>query len=129
MPRAGFRTYDGRHLLSEVQEPTLSVQKGGSLGVNLRLYKALGEPQYVEFLWNGDRTIGLKPTNTKTRKSYPVRPQESQTSFVISAIAPLRWARVPLTDKVRYYHPEIEDGIAYFDFEPDGATDGTDSDT
>ena len=123
MPRQGFRVFDGRHLLNEVKEPTLSVQKGGSLDVNLTLFKALGEPEFVEFLWDGDRTIGLKPVSAteRTRSAYPVRPQENGTSYVISSVAPLRWARVPLTGKVRYYHPEIEDGVAYFTYEPDGA--------
>ncbi len=127
MATRNWRTFDGKHALSEIKAPQLSIQRGGTLGINKSLYEALGRPDRIVFLWDVEtRTFGLSTHIEGARSTYPVRAQQSESSWVINATSFLRWAGVSHGDKVQYYNPIIEDGIAIIelDQERSGETDG-----
>ena len=56
--------------------PFVTVQKRGPLGLNRSAFAALGEPKAVELLYDRDRElIGIKATSAKEPYAFPVRPQ------------------------------------------------------
>jgi hypothetical protein len=57
-----------------VKTPELTIQAGGSISVNAAAYKALGEPEAVEFLFDSKRNVvGLRKVDKATAHAYPLR--------------------------------------------------------
>ena len=129
MARA-WRTFQGKVSLSETKQPQLSVQRGGSFGVNRSLYEALGKPKRVAFVWDGANAFGIKPAPDDMRGSYPVGAQPQGGSYTISAKAFMQWAGIPHGDQVYYYTPTIEDDdgvpVAVVEFERRDSNNGSD---
>lgn len=129
MPRQ-WRTFQGKVSLSETKQPSLSVQRGGSFGLNRALFEALGRPDRIMFVWDGANTFGIKPCAEDKRGSYPVSPQPQGGSFTISGKAFMQWAGIPHGDQVYYYTPQIEEDdegpIAVVEFERKDNPNGSD---
>lgn len=127
MPRQ-WRRFQGRVSLSETKQPQISVQRGGTFGVNRPLYEALGKPERVMLFWDGANAMGIRPAANGEKGAYPIGQQPQGSSFTISAKAFLQWARIPFGDRVYYYTPTIEedeDGpIAVIEFDAEDNTNG-----
>lgn len=125
-----WKTFQGKMSLSETKTPQLSIQRGGSFGINRSLYDALGKPKRVVFVWDGGNTFGIKPAGEDVRGSYPVATQPQGGSFTISGKAFLQWASIAYGDRVYYYSPTIEDDdgvpVAVVEFERRASANGPD---
>lgn len=129
MPRQ-WRAFQGRVSLSETKQPQISLQRGGTFGVNRALYDALGKPKRVMLFWDGQSAMGIRPASDGAKGSYPIGTQPQGSSFTISAKAFLQWARIPFGDRVYYYTPAIEEdeegpiAVVEFDHEVTPDADG-----
>lgn len=110
--------FEGRRSAADVAEPRVTLQKGGSLGLNLAAYRLLGEPERVVYVTDGSKKrFGIKPAEPGTPNSYPVRKQESGRSFVIGARLFLHWAGIPFGEQARTCSIRLENGIGVVEVE------------
>ena len=115
----GWIEFEGRRSAADVAEPRITLQKGGSIGLNLAAYRLLGEPERVTFVTDGSKKrFGIRPADSNTPNSYPIRPQQSGRSFVLGARLFLKWAGIPPADHARTYVIRLEDGIGVVEIEP-----------
>ena len=104
--------FDGRKSAADAAEPRVTIQRGGSLGLNLAAHRLLGEPARVTYVSDGSKKrFGIKPAVAGAPNSYPVRSQQSARSFVVGAKLFLRWAGIPFGDRVQPCTIRMEDGI------------------
>jgi hypothetical protein len=100
-----------------IKEPTVTVQKNGSIALNRPAYGALGEPTAIELLFDREeRIIGMRGVSRKTGHSYPVRNTESNPGqYLISGVAFTKYYEIK-TDVSRRYPAHVnEDGILCVD--------------
>lgn len=110
--------FEGRRSAADVAEPRVTIQRGGSLGLNLAAYRLLGEPERVVYVSDGSKKrFGIKPTEADTPNSYPIRAQKSARSFVVGAKLFLRWAGIPFGDQIRTCPIRLEDGVGVVEVE------------
>lgn len=86
---ADFETFS-RRMLSLQAQPSVTVQRRGSMTLNQSALQALGQPDAVELLY--DRTasiIGLRGVDPRAETAYQVRRASRSASgpWVISAMA------------------------------------------
>ena len=108
-----FEVFTGRFkpVSSKVMRVTLN--KRGAFSLNHATYDALGQPSYVEMLYDrADRVIGLRPVPEATKHAYPVRKQGNAKSYLVGATAFCRNYELDTVDGViEFFEPKIEDGI------------------
>ncbi len=104
--------FQGRKSAADVAEPRVTIQRGGSLGLNLAAYRLLGEPSHVSYVTDGSKKrFGIKPAAEDVPYAYPVRSQQSARSFVVGAKLFLKWAGIPFGEQIRICSMRMEDGI------------------
>lgn len=112
--------FEGRRSAADVAEPRVTVQKGGTIGLNLAAYRLLGEPTHVTYLSDGSgQRFAIKAATAETPNCYPVRAQVSARSYVIGSKLFLRWAGIPFGDHPRYYSMRMEDGVGVVEATPE----------
>lgn len=99
-----------------VTQPTLTVQKKGTFGLNKAAFEAMHSPEAVELLFDrAAQVIGLRPVNrASVPHAYPVRQQNHSQSFVVAAVSFCQ-AHGILTDQARRYNAAMQDGILEVD--------------
>jgi hypothetical protein len=66
----------------------VTLNKRGVFSLNGATYTALGEPRFVELLYDRtNKVIGLRPTEETTKHAYPVRAQRNAKSYLVGARA------------------------------------------
>lgn len=112
MPTTNWIEFQGRRSAADVSEPRVTIQRGGSLGLNLAAYRLLGEPSHVSYVSDGSKKrFGIRPSNADTPYSYPIRAQRSSQSFVVGAKLFLKWAGIPFGDQVRVCSLRMDDDL------------------
>ncbi len=112
MPTTNWIEFQGRRSAADVSEPRVTIQRGGSLGLNLAAYRLLGEPSHVSYVSDGSKKrFGIRPAGEDTPYSYPVRAQQSSQSFVVGAKLFLKWAGISFGDQLRVCSLRMEDGL------------------
>jgi hypothetical protein len=118
-----FRAFD-RSTAQFLKTPTFTIQVRGTLSLNGSAFQALGSPTHVELLYDEDeRVIGLRPCESETIRSYPIRPQgtNSQHTYLVAGKAFLQFFGIPFDTPLRY-RPEVVDGILVVDLKSEAVT-------
>ncbi|PZS17434.1 MAG: hypothetical protein DLM57_08420 [Pseudonocardiales bacterium] len=94
VPRQGYRMTDfetfRKTLVPLKRDPTITVQKRGTMSLNKAAQVLLGAPAAVELLYDASaRTIGLRPVSARADHGYCLRSSTGTDAgpFVISAMA------------------------------------------
>lgn len=104
--------------------PAVTIQKRGLFSLNDAAYKMLGEPEFVNFLWDADdKLIALQSTDEKDLNGYPARRQNSSKSTGPVLLAGSMFTRfIDLdTSQARRWTPEFKDGALVIDLKTEGA--------
>ena len=84
-------------------EPMVTIQRKGPISLNKIAYGAMGEPSWVELLYDPDeRIIGFRPLKEKLPHAYPVRMQGKGSTFLIAGHAFLKFYGIPNEVSTRY---------------------------
>lgn len=104
--------------------PAVTIQKRGLFSLNDAAYKMLGEPEFVNFLWDADdKLIALQSTDEKDLNGYPARRQNSSKRTGPVLLAGSMFTRfIDLdTSQARRWTPEFKDGALVIDLKTEGA--------
>jgi hypothetical protein len=89
------------------------------MSLNAPAWKAIGEPDAVELLWNAPkRLVGIRPADPGLEHVYKLRRQERTTTstHVLSFIAfAQRYGIAIRTGTSRRYDVEVRDGVLILD--------------
>jgi hypothetical protein len=97
-----FEVFDKRAAPAS-DEPMITVQRKGPISLNHAAYRALGEPAYVELLYDAEeRIIGVRALQEKLPHAYPVRRQGRSHTFLIAGHAFIRHFGIPNEVSKRY---------------------------
>lgn len=106
-----WQVFQGKKSAADTKEPMITIQRGGSLGLNKSAWRLLGQPERVVYLSDGSsRRFGIKKAEKDTPNSYPLRAQSGGSSFVVSAKMFLTWAGIEFGEQVRRFPLKLENG-------------------
>ena len=89
----------------------VTMQRHGTLSLNIAAFAALGEPEAVELLFDPQaHVIGLRAAVLSCPDAYRVRRQSSGSGFIVSGRAFTRHYKIP-TDQARRYKASMNDGV------------------
>jgi hypothetical protein len=99
----GFQPFVRRHFRSE-KTPFVTIQKRGTVSLNEAAFKALGQPTFVELLYNAERNmIAFRPISKGEKRAVPVRAfGHSSHSYILSAVTFLKDCDVDLSRSRRF---------------------------
>ena len=82
----GFEVFEKYHSRS-VKEFYVTIQKRGTISLNRAAFQAMGNPKYAELLFNRNkRLIGIRPTNSASGRTAPIRKQGQSESYLIAGL-------------------------------------------
>jgi len=118
----GFEEFDKR--MSPLgKNPTVTIQKRGTISLNRPAHKLMGEPVAVVLLYDREaRVIGLKPTEEDAPNAYVLRPQvpnNPASTLAVSSLAFTQYYGID-TPVSRRYAPTWDDGILRVDLKSTG---------
>jgi hypothetical protein len=98
-----FETFR-RALIPLKSDPFVTIQKRGTLSLNLSAYSAIGSPDSVELLYDPAlRIVGLRPVDPKLDTAYRVRVTTGGSGpFLISATTFLRFHEIASSVSMRW---------------------------
>ena len=98
--------------------PAVTIQKNGLFSLNRAAHGLIGEPDFVELLWDAkQRVIGLRPAKEDNPNAFPVRAQSSKTDKGPVLVAGTLFTRhydIP-THQSRRWVVRADDGILCID--------------
>lgn len=103
-------------------EPFVTLLKTGVISMNAIAYEAIGRPPFLEFLYDSRaQLVGLRPRQSETEISYPVRELKSATggTFSVSAKAFMLYFRIPMDRSIRR-RATVVDGVLCVDLNDSG---------
>ena len=108
--------------MPSTEEPTLTIQKRGSLSLNSAAFEALGSPKHVELLFDQDeRLIGIRKTTAAMPHAYPIRGVgKNGATHVVSGKAFLAYYDIP-RDVARRWIAKKQDDLLVVDLKQPGA--------
>lgn len=101
------------------RDPTVTVQKRGTMSLNKASQVLLGSPAAVELLYERTtRTVGLRPVNARAEHAYGLRSSTRSDAgpFVISAMAFLRFYDIYPDETMRWV-AYLADGVLCIDLD------------
>jgi len=102
-----------RKSMRSPKQPLITIQRRGTLSLNQAAYQLLGEPNFVELLYDEDeQIIGLRATNDKDPDAYPVHKQKESLTYLIAGMAFLNYLGIPFNEARRYVPKMIDDVVA-----------------
>jgi hypothetical protein len=108
----GFEVFRGKGSIT-ADEPKLTIQTKGILGLNAASYELLGRPQEVELLYNASRQMmALRPARPGQPHTYKVRPTTGPSvrgSYTVAARAFLKTYGVTYRTSIRYSPTKVGD--------------------
>jgi hypothetical protein len=104
------------------QEAAVTLQKRGTMSLNLAAFRALDEPEAVELLWDReDRLMGLRKAEPDTAHAYKVRQlAKSQTTWLLSGTAFMTYYGLETDVARRYIGSVDDDGMLVLDLKEPG---------
>lgn len=85
------------------RQPFVTIQKKGVISINRAAFEALGNPEFVELLYDPDaRLVGLRRVDSSVEHAYQVRaPVEGHATWVISGAAFVSYYEIDTSTSVR----------------------------
>jgi hypothetical protein len=92
-------------------EPMITLQRKGPISINKVAFQAMGEPSYVELLYDPDeRIIGFRPVKEQLTHAYPVRRQgQTGNTWLIAGHAFVKFYGIPNEVSTRYAAEMFDD--------------------
>lgn len=104
-----FETFTKR-LIPLVKQPSLTIQKRGTMSINKAAHVALGEPEAVELLYDADeKIIGIRGVDREVGHAYPLRGTPNDSSYVLSGRAFTAYYGIPTVESTRFEAAMIDD--------------------
>jgi hypothetical protein len=102
-------------------EPSVTIQKRGTLSLNMPAYSALGEPKAVELLYDREaHLMALRQTEPGMDSAYVVRPLgKGNSTWLISGKAFTSYYGIE-TGVARRWAGRVEEGLLIFDLSVPG---------
>ncbi len=102
-----FETFTGRSTPASAKIPRVAIQKRGTFSLNHAAFTAMGEPGFIEFMYDSERQlIAIRPVAETVHHAYPVRKQPGSRSYVIAGNAFCAHYGI-LTEFTRAFHPRV----------------------
>jgi hypothetical protein len=105
-----------------VKQPTVTLQKRGTLSFNKAAHVAMGSPEAVELLYDRTRKIiGIRPVAPEVEHAYPMRSQGNKDDgpYIVSGAAFTKYYGIN-TDEARRWSVVIDDGVLLIDLSAAG---------
>lgn len=115
---ADFETFR-KPLTALKRQPTITIQKRGTMSLNRSAQVALGSPAAVELLFDAARrTVGLRPTDPRAAHAYPLRSSTGHDNgpYVVSAMAFLHFYDIQPPESLRW-SAYVHDGVLCIDLD------------
>ena len=106
-----------RRMIPLVKQPTVTLQKRGTLSFNKAAHVAMGSPEAVELLYDrAQKIIGIRAVPPEVEHAYPMRPQANKADgpYIVSGAAFTKYYGID-TDEARRWTAVIEDGVLLID--------------
>jgi hypothetical protein len=106
-----FQVFDKRAVPAS-GDPMVTIQRTGVISLNRAAYHAIGEPSYIEMLYDPDeRIIGVRPLKEKLPHAYPVRVQGRTTShtYLLAGLAFMKYYEILPKVSTRYIADMYDD--------------------
>jgi hypothetical protein len=101
-------------------DPTVTIQKRGTLSLNVPAYVALGSPDAVELLFDREqRLMALRAVDPSAESAYPIRPLGRGSTWLVSGKAFMKFYGIE-TGGARRWAGRIEDGLLILDLKEPG---------
>jgi hypothetical protein len=118
-----FRVFDKRAVPAS-GDPMITFQRAGSISLNKAAYQAIGEPSYVELLYDPDeRIVGFHALIEKLPHAYPVRVQGQAASpshtYLVAGLAFMKYYDI-LPEVSTRYMGEMYDEVLGVDLKKKG---------
>ncbi|MFF0575262.1 hypothetical protein [Streptosporangium saharense] len=95
-----FETFT-RRMVPLAKQPSVTIQKRGTMSLNAAAYAALGEPEAVELLYDRDeRIVGFRAAPRGAEHAYPLRAQTG--TYIVSGTAFTKYYRIDTTISRRW---------------------------
>ena len=115
-----FIRYDKR-AMAIPSEPSVSIQRSGTISLNHAAFTLAGEPEAVELLYDPDeKVIGMRPISTSEPYAFPVRRQQASRSYLIAGQAFTSYFGLR-TDTALRYSARMIDDVLTVDLKKEGA--------
>jgi hypothetical protein len=111
-----------RRMIPLVKQPSVTIQKRGTMSFNKAAYVALGSPKAVELLYDrAQKIIGVRAVSPDLEHAYPMRPQANKDDgpFIVSGSAFTKYYGIN-TDQARRWTVVIEDDVLCIDLTEPG---------
>lgn len=97
-----FETFT-RRMVPLANDPTVTIQRRGTLSLNKSAQAALGDPDAVELLFDPEeKIIGLRPIDPRAPHAYPVRAQKQDFGpYLIAGMAFTKYYSIDTEASVR----------------------------
>lgn len=107
-----FEVFTGRFKPASSKTMRVTLNRRGVFSLNSATYAALGEPKFVELLYDRtNKVIGLRQTEETAKHAYPVRTQRNAKSYLVGARAFYQAYELDVGDGLMVFDPLIEDDV------------------
>jgi hypothetical protein len=115
-----FETFR-RQRAPTTRDPAVTIQKRGTLSLNLPAYAALGQPEAIELLFDrGQRLMGLRGVDPSADSAYVVRPLgRGNSTWLVSGKAFMNYYGID-TEVARRWTGRLEDDLLVLDLKEPG---------
>jgi len=97
-----FQVFD-RRAVPISGELLVTIQRKGPISINKVAYHAMGEPSFVELLYDPDeRIVGFRPLKKQVPHAYPVRTPGRGSTYLVAGHAFLKFYGIPNEVSTRY---------------------------
>lgn len=103
------------------KDPSVTIQKKGIISMNASAYAGLGEPKFVELLYDAERRIvGIRGLDQEVDHAYPIRKSGANDgSILVSGIAFANHYEIP-TEVATRRKAHFEEGVLCVDLNDPG---------
>jgi len=99
-----------------IKDPSVTIQKKGTMSINRASYEALGAPEAIELLFDEkERIMGMRAVDASSEHAYPLRGSgKKHSSFLLSGMAFTKFYELD-TSVARRYRAHFREGILQVD--------------
>lgn len=103
-------------------EPAVTIQKRGNFSMNPAAFKALGEPEAIQFLYDAEnKLVALRKTPPDSEFAYIVRPlSKGQSTWLVSGMAFTVYYGIDTSIARRWVARADEEGMLILDLKEPG---------
>jgi len=102
-------------------DPSVTIQKRGTISLNTPAYTALGRPEAIELLFDRDqRLMAMRGVDPEAPSAYPIRPLGRGSTWLVSGKAFMNYYEIPTGTATRWPAKAEPDGLLVIDLKEPG---------